>query len=244
MRLFIDGDILAYKVSFSAEQQTNWGDGVWTWHADAAMAIAKAEDWIGNLLKETGASVTDCTFCFTGSVNWRHGVMPEYKAHRKDSRKPLVLKPVIDHIMASYVCEREEPLEADDLMGIYATTYGQDALVVSIDKDLRQIPGKHKRDVGSPVHIVSPLDGLRWHMLQTLTGDKADGYDGCPGIGPVKANKILANLTDPKQMWDGVVEAYKKAGLGAEEALRQARVAYILQSKAPEKRLWEPPAQF
>jgi DNA polymerase-1 len=62
--------------------------------------------------------------------------------------------------------------------------------------------------------------------MQTLQGDSVDGYKGCPGIGPKKAEKILADSTDP---WGDIVSAYMGKGLTEDDALVQAQVARICQ---------------
>jgi hypothetical protein len=41
------------------------------------------------------------------------------------------------------------------------------------------------------MHEITEAQADRFHMIQTLTGDVTDGYPGCPGIGPVKAEQIL-----------------------------------------------------
>jgi DNA polymerase-1 len=61
-------------------------------------------------------------------------------------------------------------------------------------------------------------------MYQTLVGDTSDGYPGCPGIGPVKAEKVLGMPPN----WQDVVGAYRAAKLTEADALVQARVARIL----------------
>jgi DNA polymerase-1 len=93
-----------------------------------------------------------------------------------------------------------------------------------------------------------------WHMLQTLTGDAVDGYKGCPGIGPVGAEKLLNGPAvegeatydsgDPV-LWPRVVAAYEKKKLTEEDALRNARLARILRwddwdRKKKEPILWSP----
>jgi 5'-3' exonuclease len=237
--LLIDADILAYKTSFSAEEKTRWDEGIWTWHADEGVAIQKAMDWIANIHEQHGEDPAQSLFCFTGKTNWRHAVMPEYKAGRKETRTPLVLPVVRDWIKAHYQCAQEEPFEADDLLGIYSQVYAG-SIIVSQDKDFKQVPGRKCRDVGSPTYVVSEFEAVKWHMMQTLTGDATDGYTGCPGVGPVKAEKVLSKATNPTEMWAAVVKEYAKAGLGEQEAIRQARVAKILTTKDPAKRLWEP----
>jgi DNA polymerase-1 len=82
-----------------------------------------------------------------------------------------------------------------------------------------------------------------------------DGYAGCPGIGPVKAEQLL-NVretmpagTDPHpqlRRWAAVVEAFKKAKLTEADALLQARLARILRCTEWDfdnstVKLWEPP---
>lgn len=87
----------------------------------------------------------------------------------------------------------------------------------------------------------------RYFFMQVLTGDPTDGYKGCPGIGPKRAEKILegVNVLDEKEAWRAVVGAYASKGLTEEEALQQARVARILRHtdydlEKEEVILWEP----
>jgi DNA polymerase-1 len=61
-------------------------------------------------------------------------------------------------------------------------------------------------------------------------GDSTDGYSGCPGVGKVKAERLLESLHTPQEMWEAVVAAYEKAGLSEAEAITQARVARILRA--------------
>jgi DNA polymerase-1 len=86
---------------------------------------------------------------------------------------------------------------------------------------------------------VSEREADRNHMIQTLTGDRTDGYPGCPGIGPARAEKIVDGG------WDAVVDAYVKAGLNEATALTQARLARILRKgdyvrKTGLVKLWTP----
>jgi DNA polymerase-1 len=79
-----------------------------------------------------------------------------------------------------------------------------------------------------------------------VLGDAVDGYSGCPGIGPKKAETVLANAKDGVSPWGVIVGAYVKAGLDEEDALLQARLARILQFgdydlKTNKVKLWEPP---
>ena len=47
-------------------------------------------------------------------------------------------------------------------------------------------------------------------MYQTLIGDLTDGFGGCPGVGGVKAQRVLANKKGIEEMWEAVVAEYKR----------------------------------
>jgi 5'-3' exonuclease len=141
-------------------------------------------------------------------------------------------------------------LEADDVLGIFATRDPK-AIICSMDKDMKTIPCNLWN--GTDLLKVSEAEADYFHLHQTLTGDTTDGYPGCPGIGPVKAAKLLDAPMKPElltevrvpALWKVVVVAFEKAGLTEEDALRQARLARILRdcdwdSKNKEPILWSP----
>ena len=82
---------------------------------------------------------------------------------------------------------------------------------------------------------------------QVLTGDAADGYPGCKGIGPVAASKALADCETEEDMWLAVQRAYLKAGHPVDFAVQMARCARILRPGEYDHnrrmpRLWTPPS--
>ena len=113
-------------------------------------------------------------------------------------------------------------LEADDAMGIYATQYPGN-IVVSPDKDMKQIPGKlYNLD---EEFTVSKDDGKKWHLIQTLAGDQTDGYPGVPGIGIKRAVTLFEK---EGYSWKTVVKAFYDKGYTALTAITNARLARIL----------------
>ena len=108
-------------------------------------------------------------------------------------------------------------------MGIYAT-HEPGNIIVSPDKDMRQIPGK-LYDLKETVDITEE-EGMQWHLVQTLAGDQTDGYSGVPGIGIKRA---IALLEKDGYTWDTVVKAFKSKELDEDTALMNARLAKILQ---------------
>ena len=128
-------------------------------------------------------------------------------------------------------------------MGIYATKFPGNT-IVSPDKDMRQIPGK-LFDL-TDVTTITPEEGARWHLIQTLAGDQTDGYSGVPGIGVKRA----ATLFDKEgYSWATVVKAFEDKGLTEDDALLNARLARILTDEDYDSRtkapiLWTPKADY
>jgi DNA polymerase-1 len=234
--LLIDTDILLYKVSIAVEEAIDWGEDLWTLHGDLRQAKQLAAAEIEELKTDLKADRVILTLT-DPKKNWRHTVMPTYKSNRRGRRKPVVFVPLREYLEESYETATYPTLEADDVMGIMAN---DSTIIVSDDKDLKSIPGKLFQPSSKDFLEITPDEADRFHLTQTLTGDTVDGYGGCPGIGPVKADRILQDGT-----WDEVLTAYTKAGLGKREALKQARVARILRSgeyniKTGKVKLWNP----
>jgi DNA polymerase-1 len=226
--LVIDGDILAYQIATNNEQPINWGDGLWTLHAELPTCNAQLDAVIDDL--GSALSADDYVVALTDKNNFRKDVLPTYKSNRKEKRKPIVLNAMREHIMEKHNGVMWANLEADDVMGIMATEPSdEDRIVVSIDKDLRTIPCNLSAD-GLTVETIPPRLADYNFMIQTLTGDKTDGYDGIDGVGIVTANKLIQKYTNVplKDLWKIVKGIYKDKGYTVKEALAQARVARIL----------------
>lgn len=241
--LLIDGDVMLYQHCTAVEVPFDWGDDIWTLHSDAREAKHLTDNWIAALKADLNADAVEVAF--SDKKNFRKTILPTYKYHRKASRKPLAFHAVRDYVTKVYGSTIMAWLEADDVLGIWATDPRRknEQIVVSIDKDLLTIPGLHynptKPDEG--VIEIDKETAAYNHLYQTLTGDSVDGYKGCPGIGPVNAKRLLAKACN----WEEVVSAYEKAGLEEKDALVQARVARILHYNDYNEKLqevieWEP----
>lgn len=225
MRLLFDADIIAFKAAAATEQPINWGDGIWTLHGYEQDVIDHAMSYMQGVADKLDTQ--DVLLFLTGANNWRKDILPSYKSNRKDTRKPLMLPFIrqfmVDNLDATIV----DTLEADDLLGIEATST-DDCIIVSEDKDLKTIPAMvyNPQKDDEPVRI-SEFTAAWNHMFQTLTGDSTDGYSGCPKVGPVAAKKILQDIDQVEDLWPTVVAAFKKQNLSEEVALQQAQVARI-----------------
>jgi DNA polymerase-1 len=230
--LLIDGDILVFQIASDCQSgAVDWGEGVYSPPvADLKEAQGRFRDRVASLKLASGAD--DVRIALKGQGNFRREVLPTYKANRTNLVPPMLRQPLMDWLLKHPQVVSRPGLEGDDVLGILATCRkdggpNPDVLIWSVDKDLRQIPGNHWTQAG--VEYVTPEQGDYQHMLQTLTGDATDNYGGCPGVGPVKAQRLLS---DPKYRhpWDAVLAAYSAKGLSAEAALAQARVARILRA--------------
>ena len=251
--ILLDGDIVAYQFASAAEKETYWGDGLWTLHSQEQDAIPPMEDFLDGLKDKLKAE--RLIVALTDGVNWRKDVLPSYKSNRADKRKPIILPVVRQYLLDNYETFLRPTLEGDDVLGILMTSrklVSGDKVLVSIDKDMKTIPGRHYHMRDGRHFEVDEHQATYWHFYQTLTGDQTDGYSGCPGIGPKKAEGILEHFTDheagtfdAKAAWEQIVKVYEKAKLGPDEALTQARVARICHAsdydfKAKKVRLWTP----
>lgn len=257
--LLIDADVLAYNAAFACEKAIQWEPGFWTWHVDENEVIEAFDAEVSRMMEKLKAD--DFKLCLTDSEgNFRKAIHADYKGQRLSVRKPILLK----HFKQWLIDERgaywRPALEGDDVMGILAThpkLVQGEKVIVSIDKDMRTIPGKFVRWGTDDAFelTVEEAEADYWHFFQTLTGDVTDGYKGLPGCGPVKAEKLLAPFMaegkhptfDRGGAWSAIVAAYEKAGLNEDDAIIQARLARILRAsdydfKSKEPILWTPPA--
>ena len=237
--LLVDADIMVYKITSSTEEPTNWDGDLWTMHCDFAQAKKNISDTIDALVDKV--KVDSVILCFSDKLNFRKDINLEYKLTRKKTRKPMCYVPALEFCKENYKYEIKPKLEADDVMGIMASG-DHENIIYSEDKDLLTIPGLHW-DIKKEVVWEQSKDHADYNFYkQTLTGDTTDGYNGCPTIGPKRAEAILENLT-PSEMWSAVVDTYKSRMFGENYALLQARMARILRDGEyinNEPVLWSP----
>jgi 5'-3' exonuclease len=212
----IDGDIVSFSCAIYNE---TFGWGACREDMDQLMK---------RILETTGA--TDYRVFITGSNNFRYQVDSEYKANRRGKVDPIYRADANAYLVESFGGVVTDGFEADDAMGVAATefrTLGVDCTICSIDKDLKQIAGKHYNWRKNEFDNVTALDGLRLFYRQCLTGDTADNVRGVGGIGPVKSARIINDLTDEVDMFQAVSAMYTDQ----ERFLKNGQLLHIWQKE-------------
>ena len=176
MKLLIDADYIVYKSCAAAETEIDFGEDVIVVTSSFNDALTNVERELERIKSEFFDS--EILLFFSHHENFRKKIYPDYKGHR-NRKKPCGYKRVINALRLSYEVIVMETLEADDAIGIFATA-NPGNVVVSPDKDLKQIPGK-LYDLKEHYDI-TPLEGHKWHFIQTLAGDQTDGYAGVPRL--------------------------------------------------------------
>ena len=241
MKLLIDADYIVYKSCAAAETELDFGDDVILVTSNFSDAYSATTRELTKLQNEFG-SLSDIVLFFSDYKNFRKKVYPDYKGHR-NRKKPCGYKRVVNQLKTEFETIIMPTLEADDALGIYATQYPGN-IVVSPDKDMKQIPGKlYNLD---ETFTISPEEGAKWHLIQSISGDSTDGYSGVPGIG-VKRAETLFNKEG--YSWKTVVSAFKSKDLTEADALINARLARILtfddyDFDKQQPKLWSPASDY
>lgn len=262
--LLMDGDTLAFMVAAAVQNTKEDEQGFVQPFANIMEGEAVLDNMILGLMRDLKGHFCNI-YLSDPESNWRKELFPEYKANRKDAIRPLLLGRLKEYLRSKYSAESWPGLEADDCLGILATAaskYPGKKIVVGKDKDFNTFPCLvhtiGDRDGKEPVvREITPEYADWFHLVQTLAGDRVDGYPGCPGIGMERARRIM---DDPKilvpergvitrglrkgqetakwvaspaagNIWAAVVSNYEKAGKTEKDALLTARLARILQAE-------------
>lgn len=203
MIALLDADIVAFRCAATAEDNDEW------------IAVARTNELVEQILSDTKADMYK--LFLTGPWNFRYEIYPQYKANRTRP-KPKHLEACRQFLIKQWgavVCEGHEADDAlgmeqsitvnDDedgcaFQGLIPITYN--SIICSIDKDLKQVPGRHYNFVKKEFDEVSPIQGLRSFYMSLLVGDPADNIRGVPGIGKVKAGRLLEGAMSEEELFN------------------------------------------
>lgn len=176
-----------------------------------------------------------------------------YKGNRSDNSKPLLYNELRELMVNEYGAKPVSGQEADDTLGIRqmelraANGNFERSVIVSIDKDLRGIPGYHYHMDTRILDFVSEEDSLKNFYGQLLKGDNTDNIPGLTKLLRLdmreeEANEIsyshyLAAYEDfrvdhtAQECYNYVVDQYKKVGFGNTELTEIGRLLWIRREK-------------
>jgi len=215
----LDGDIICYRAAFWADQ-----DGI---EGLPERITHDVQSWT-----PVGVDKVFIALSCSRKDNFRRNFWELYKAHRDVKRQtPESMEYSLELIHNFDVIEVPH-LEADDIMGLSASS--NKGIAVTIDKDLRSVPGWHWNPDKEPTpkHVDLWEADYNFHK-QWLTGDTTDNIPGIWRYGPAKAEKLL-KYTHPRNWTAAVVATYEQAKAkdgskyGLEYCMQMARCVRIL----------------
>lgn len=225
MHGLLDADIIAYRVAAASEND------------DIALAKSRCTELVTNVVYFEANCDTFDGF-LTGSNNFRKEIatIKPYKGNRTQP-KPKHLEALREHLV-KMGCKVVDGQEADDAIGIAAYAADPDSYtIISIDKDLLMLRGKHYNFVKKEFTYVTEEQAIHSFYTQLLTGDRTDNIPGIPGIGPAKAAKALKGITGAEEAYKAVKQMYANEGI-EHQLLENARLLWI---RRKEGEVWEPP---
>jgi 5'-3' exonuclease len=186
-------------------------------------------------------TITEIKYFFTKCVNnFKKVLDPTYKANRKSNKWVGRLR---DHLIWNLEGTiASDTYEADDLIYFNTQLLNVDEyIVVSIDKDLKQIEGLHfdyyqvkikdsegnyiYNEFGKEIKMRKGFDYVMKHegehlvYKMLLTGDNSDNIKGVYGIGEKKAEKILYGKSNFGK-FIAVAREYQKHGQDWKQRLK------------------------
>lgn len=243
----VDADILVYHCGFSADAQMLRE----LKEKDSNASKSATDEWIAEqqyvnyALANTKTVLVKLQEMFdkklklylTGSGNFRDrlATIQPYKGNRVHSHKPKYYKDITEYLLDFWDAELVNGREADDALGCAQwdvwSSGSDDSVIVSIDKDLDNIPGYHYNWRKENLYYIDLDEADRKFWKQVIIGDTTDNIRGLPGCGPVFADNLLADKQGWVEYYDAVLSAYKSKGHSEEAFFENASLLWIQRVK-------------
>ena len=226
-KLLIDGDIIRYRCGWAAHPRKKNEEQIDRGFDHVREFVDVTLDSINGLSTQTSREIF-----LSSSNNFRKtlSTTKPYKGNREGQPKPAYFKEIGEYLVEQYGAKYSTGgLEADDELAILLTRDPKGSVIVSIDKDLLQVPGWHHNWVNNKTQWISRKAGDFSLYTQLLVGDTTDNIPGLYGIGPKTAAQLLEGSTSSKDLCQRAWNAYRdQCGDNAREYfLEQANLVYI-----------------
>lgn len=202
MKALFDLDIICYKGAFACNDLGYYAQ------------IRACDNILIGILDRL--QPTSYELVLTGSGNFRYKIDPNYKAHRGPDTRPNNLYDIKAYFIKYWGAILTSGYEADDYIAMH---HDEDSIVISNDKDFKQLPGKMFNPWTETFYEID--NPFYYFFLQTLVGDAADGVNGVtnpekihhknpPNFTEGTASKLLLDKS-VEEMKEIVQEQYKLA---------------------------------
>jgi hypothetical protein len=200
LRPLVDADYMMYRIGFAVGEDE-----------PVEFALSTVKHAVNNIWDRFGCKGE---LYLTGKGNYRDEIatIQVYKGNRDPNDKPFYYQEIKDYLINIHLAEVVHGMEADDKVGIEQyKCKNRDTIIVGQDKDLDMIPGWHYNPVKDVQYYVNIEEANYNFFMQLLTGDRTDNIRGIDGLGPKKAEKLLADArTDWGYMMDICRTQYEK----------------------------------
>jgi 5'-3' exonuclease len=214
MIVLIDADSLIWSSCY--KKRINPDDEMYHTIDDAKLKFDDVFMSIINKIEETHE--LDKVITFAGAKgNFRKQISKTYKANRKESDRPPILKELQNYVYESYNAIQGEGVETDDVVATYwkqlSTEFGRDqVMIVSIDKDYKQFPCliydyHYKKQC---FYDISEAEAKRNFWVQMVAGDSADNVNYCKGYGEAYCKKAFKDCLSDYSYIKATFSLYKK----------------------------------
>jgi hypothetical protein len=226
----IDADSMIFITIFSIQSKPELNSD------DFGIYKKQIDDWIIDTITKTESTHYNL-FLTIGKV-FRHTVAinKEYKSGRPKN-KPKFYYELREHLITKWQASYQDGLEAEDLVAVaqnYNLIAGNEVVIARIDHDFDQVEGIHYNYKKGEFTTITKQEAEYnlWKML--LVGCSTDKIEGIPGVGDKKADKILENCSDSKQLKERVLDCYtSKFGYlkGVELFAETFKLIYLLRTQ-------------
>lgn len=221
----LDADYIVYGVGFAV------GD-----NEPIEYALSTVKNALGHIW-DRFPDRTDQRIFIGGKGNFRDKVatLQVYKGNRDPANRPFYYQEIREYLINHHGAEVVTGMEAEDACGIEQyRNGGKTTVIVGVDKDLHTVPGYHYNPRKETLEYIPLQDANTIFWKQVLTGDRTDNIRGIDGIGPKKADNLIAPVAgDWMKMREVVLKEYvRQHGDDGERIMHEtAQLIFILRKE-------------
>jgi 5'-3' exonuclease len=224
LKPLIDGDVITYRAGFAADSQIKRQARETNPDItdEELREILLSTDYAPFALQNVKTVIEDILDQFNpeyklyvhagGNFRDKRATIKPYKGNRDPNNKPKYYKEIKEYMFDQWNAIPVRDMESDDAIGIEQFDNSDKYTVIcSIDKDMLIIPGWHYHLQRRELKYQTIKDANNFFFWQMLVGDAVDNIPGIKGIGPKRADALLADHGhDTDRIRAAVKELYQR----------------------------------